>query len=280
MIALVDGDVLRYMIGFACQGTYYKVGDYEFDAKADAKIYVQENNLDASLIIQGIAPESEHVVISTLETMLNRIKIDCQADDLQIYLSGKGNFREKIAVTTKYKGSRADSVKPYHYPTISKHLLEQHGAILVEGQEADDALGIAQFTDHLMSSSKQDLDTVICSIDKDLRMIPGWHYNLTHNRIEYVSEEEALINFYKQLLTGDSTDDIIGLKGIGPAKAEKILGGCTTEAQLIHAVGMAYATAKDMEPDPEARLLENGRLLWIRRIPDELWEIPDTSSPF
>jgi 5'-3' exonuclease len=108
------------------------------------------------------------------------------------------------------------------------------------------------------------------TIDKDLDMIRGWHYNFVKEQLYYVTEKEAIKNFYTQILTGDRVDNIPGLKGIGPVKAKKILDGCETEDSLFKAVLDKYDNDID-------KLTERGRLLWIRRKEKELWKPPNTS---
>ncbi len=60
------------------------------------------------------------------------------------------------------------------------------------------------------------------SIDKDLDMIRGWHYNFIKDKKYFIDDQQAIKHFYTQILTGDRVDNIIGLRGIGPKKAEKI----------------------------------------------------------
>ena len=86
-----------------------------------------------------------------------------------------------------------------------------------------------------------------------------------------IEEYEGIVNFYKQILTGDRVDNIVGLKGIGPVKATKILKDCKTEADLYKAVLEAY-------DNDEERVLENARLLWIRREPNQIWSPPRCST--
>ena len=75
------------------------------------------------------------------------------------------------------------------------------------------------------------------------------------------------IYFYTQVLTGDRTDNIPGLHGIGPKKAAKILKGLKTEHEMFDAVLKAYDN--DLE-----YLTEQGKLLWIRRKPNQDWKPP------
>ena len=60
------------------------------------------------------------------------------------------------------------------------------------------------------------------AIDKDMRTVPGWHWNprKEDNPIE-VSEEDAVAFERIQTVTGDSTDNIFGILGRGEAWAKK-----------------------------------------------------------
>ena len=92
--------------------------------------------------------------------------------------------------------------------------------------EADDLVSIWA---HEALDRKEEY--VICGIDKDLLQIPGHHYNYGKDTWQLINEEEALHNLYIQCLTGDNTDNIPGLKGIGPKKAQKILAGVPLSRQ-------------------------------------------------
>ena len=70
------------------------------------------------------------------------------------------------------------------------------------------------------------------------------------------------------MLTGDRTDNIPGIKGIGDKKADKILDGLEEEEDLYRVVLEEYKYNRDY-------LLEQGRLLWIRRKKEELWMLPE-----
>jgi len=65
-----------------------------------------------------------------------------------------------------------------------------------------------------------------------------------------------------QMLTGDSTDNIHGLKGIGPKKAEKLLKDVPTK-DMLEAVGNAW---RDHHPREWKEKLETcWNLLYMRR---------------
>ena len=180
--------------------------------------------------------------------------------DYRGFLTGPNNYRKEIAKTAPYKGNRTGD-EPIHFDILREYLQTAWGFEEVEGQEADDAIGIAAYEFDSVD------DYLIMTLDKDLDMIRGWHYNFAKNDKYLIEEYEGIINFYRQILTGDRVDNIIGLKGIGPKKADKILKDCKTEQELYDAVLKAY------DNDTE-RVLENGKLLWIRRKPNEMWQPP------
>lgn len=228
--ALIDADSIVYAAGFAGK----KEGD-------DQKI---------------------EIVLHNTKSMIQNVLTATGCWDFQLYLTGKGNFREEVAVTHKYKGNRDTLEKPFFYNEIREYMIDHWGAIVVEGQEADDQVAIEQTE-----------NTCICTIDKDLKMVPGWNYNWNKDELVFIEEFEGLKWFYQQLLMGDMTDNIHGIKGIGPKKAAKILAECTTEKELAKTVFEAY---REHFENPMERMVENGRLLWMRREEGELWQIPLT----
>lgn len=204
----------------------------------------------------------EPIAISRLEQTMTELCMDLDCEDYKGFLTGKGNFRDSIAVTVPYKGQRV-SEKPVHLQALRDHLVNSWGFEVVNGIEADDAVGIAAY------AIPED-ESIMVHIDKDLNQFRGWHYNYRKKEKYYVSEFEGLTSFYTQILTGDRIDNIVGLKGIGPVKAKRILEECTNENELYQAVLKAY------EGDQQ-RVLENGRLLWLQREANQVWQLPNLS---
>jgi 5'-3' exonuclease len=62
----------------------------------------------------------------------------------------------------------------------------------------------------------------------------------------------------------------VGLYGIGPVKAAKLLKGCEGEQELFQAVVEAYKAANE----PLERVLENARLLFLLREKGQVWQPP------
>ena len=105
------------------------------------------------------------------------------------------------------------------------------GAQVIPGYEADDI--IAMYATDLGPT-----DCVVMSIDKDLKQIPGDHYDFVSDSYETICEHEARQNFWSQALIGDSTDDIPGLNGVGPVTAQKILSELERESERASRTNM------------------------------------------
>jgi hypothetical protein len=226
--ALIDGDILVYRIGFASQDT------------------------------------TDKLAIARMAEFLEELVMRPDVGDYQGFLTGSNNYRNEIAKTAPYKGNRVGE-KPIHYDLLREYLQKAWAFEMQEGQEADDAIGIAAY------AFPDPEDYLIMTLDKDLDMIRGWHYNFIKNKKYLIEEYDGIVNFYKQILTGDRVDNIVGLKGIGPVKAAKLLKDCVTEIDMYKAVLAAY-------DNDEERVLENARLLWIRREPNQIWSPPLCST--
>lgn len=197
--------------------------------------------------------------LHSVKIMLSSIITATGADSYRVYLTGDGNYREEIATIAPYKGNRKAD-KPPHYAEIRTYLTNIWDAVTVDGKEADDAMGIEQ-------TANPDT-TIICTIDKDLNMIAGEHYNWRKDLKYSVSQPDADLFFMKQLLTGDPTDNIKGVPQIGDKKAQQIIDGSKNMSDLYWRVLETYATKYEK---PFEAMMENANLLWIQRKEGELW---------
>jgi 5'-3' exonuclease len=208
--------------------------------------------IDADILIYrfGFASnnDSEDVAIRTMAHFLeNLIMIDLPlCTQWSLHLTGKNNFRHDVAVTAPYKGNRK-SEKPKHYHLLREYLVYAWDAVIWDGFEADDAIAI--------EATELNGEGVIVSLDKDLDQVVGWHYNFVKDNLYYVNQQTASFNFYKQFLTGDAVDNIKGVHGIGPKKADKLLEG-KTDAEMWDVI---------VEHLGYDRAIENGHLLYMLR---------------
>ena len=213
----------------------------------------------AAYSTEGMTPEDAE---DRVDELLGYILEDTTFDGSprELFLTGSGNFRNDIAVTAPYKGNRKGTERPEFLGHVREYMVDHWDAVVSEDEEADDLIAIRATELHP--------NCVVASVDKDFLQVPGWHYNTRTREVRFVDDWEGLKFFYTQILTGDRADNIMGLKGIGPKRAEKLLHEATTEQELLTVCLNSYAG--DMK-----RVLENGRLLWLRREVGQIWH-PDT----
>jgi len=289
MKVLIDGDIILYSCGFSAETSIWKVlvhGEMKprasFRYKKELDEFVKSVGLskDQYEAIKDVEIAPVAHALSNAKQLIKRILLRTNADEYQIYLTGKGNFREDIATIKPYKGNRDSNHKPHHYDSLKRYLTENWGAITVEGIEADDQMSIDQFQRLLIRDTITDElgftpdtePTCIATIDKDLNGVPGWHYNWNQDCRYWVDEESAYTWFYCQMIMGDTTDNIPGVPGAGKAKAKQVLSECETEEDMYWAVLDLYqAYYSTLGIKPMAALLENARLLYMMREEDELW---------
>ena len=258
MQPLLDGDLILYEIGYAAEAGWQSPGFPSFDYVAE----VLENRIgNICAMVEATAPPI-------------------------FYFTGKTNFRTEIAKLRPYK--ERTSNKPFHYKNIKAYIKGKYEWYERERMEADDLLSIEQ--------TRRGHETIICTRDKDLRQVEGWHYGwelgnqpqfgpllVTSPGSINLSESKKKITgygdlfFYSQCLTGDTVDTVPGLKGYGPVKAYEMLSGCLTIQEAFQRVLEAYRAVHGGLGDD--MLLEQGRLLYMTRELDEkgnpvLWEFP------
>jgi len=209
------------------------------------------------------------------------------ADSWQGYLTvpDRSNFRYEVATIKPYKEHRKKKEKPFWYEAVYNFLLYHRNCVEISGKEADDAISIEQWSNlndvvrkYGPEGIRKHADTIICTRDKDLKIVPGWHYRWPGYFQDaqppyWITPLEGLRFFYKQLLTGDDADNIPGIYTIGPKSAHlKKLDKCETELEMFKVVSHLYS--KYFGSYWKLFLTENGRLLWMMRKEDDYWTIP------
>lgn len=228
-VALIDADKMKHLVAY--------------DVSCDLK-----NNLFRS-------PERLSMFI---EERLNEVFQRYTAKGYIFCFSGKSNntFRAHIAIEKEYKGSRKEDPSFYEgkiedMSEVVSTVMKRHPTLLFNNLEADDVICFMQTE-----------DTFVDSNDKDLKQIPGLHFNHDTKDLIVVSEEEAFRNLCSQMITGDSTDCIPGLKGYGPAKAEKLMATVNTK-QLLNRILLEYQTVMGLTMGTDA-FVETWNLVKLR----------------
>jgi 5'-3' exonuclease len=226
------------------------------------------------------------------------ILIKSEAGGFRAFLSRSHNFRYDIATILGYKANRDPAKRPHYARQIKEYYHATFGAEWCEGYEADDGMAMEQWGDWLALAKLSNYDeeyikshaaTVICSRDKDLNTVPGWHFAWTLKReaekrealgevhVEkppyYITLVEAIRNFYRQLLTGDPVDNIKGLYNIGPKSA------WVKQLEDMHDEPTMYEHVKDKYEKYYGNwwykaLTETAQLLHMWRKPNDKWLPP------
>jgi len=262
LIAIIDGDVLCFR---ACKNrdyaeakrTGFQVVNLDEDGLRDRSKYTQDDDIEYAM-------ECYESMEKDLEELLETV----YATDYVMAVKGEGNYRDHMY--PEYKATRSrDHVKSnVVVPRLRKIAVSRGKAIAAHGMEADDLLRI-----WAEQCKQHEQEYVICSIDKDLLCIPGKHYRMHNHNFVNISEAESRKLYYIQLLMGDATDNIKGLPGIGPVKAEKMVSECKTEAEYQEVVVSNYIMY--FGDDWRDQLLFNGKLIHIMRHYDDYFTFAD-----
>jgi hypothetical protein len=288
----IDGDVLMYRSAFSAEVQKYGLQEPSGD------VYVSTSTRERAEAIQNSSDYLRNTTIvrtqealplkmaqRNLQNDIKNIEKKTGCSKSIIYLSHEDrtkNDRYNVAKTYPYKGNRK-AVTPLHKEAIYLFLKEM-GAVVVEGIEADDALGTALFNDE---------HGICASIDKDLLMVPGKHYNITSETLSIASDPGVLALektknskklrgvgfkwFCAQMLMGDPVDNIKGLLGYGDVKAHTILSPINHIEDMYRAVKNHYIIAGE----GVTRFYENANLLWIRRNENETFtDWVDSNMPY
>lgn len=261
---LIDADSLVYKAGWSVEERVYTLvrpdgTSTEFAKKSSATAADPEGT--GEIFYSTRPADNPGFAINSMNKLLGGILDDLRPEKggYVCVLSGPGhlNFRHAIAKTQPYKGNRSDEGKPYYYDLLREHIMQEFRGIMApDGLEADDFLGI-----------HQDDSSVICGIDKDLLQIPGKHYNYDKKVSRVVTPTEGWRNFFTQVLTGDTSDNIPGLPRVGPFAAQKFLLKAGSPKEMYEAVLHAYE-----EYGLSHRLSEVCALLYLLRDFDDAWE--------
>lgn len=246
MIALIDGDIVLHRCAGSCEPTKIKP-------------FVEE----------------KEVALFRMQDLVSNILKATEANEFKIFIGDGKTFRH--AIYPEYKANRTRP-RPTHYEFLKDILLKNYPTTLVKEIETDDRLGIEQTT--------YGLESIICSIDKDLLQIPGHHYNFVKQLRTFVSPSDGYRTFYRQLITGDATDNIPAfdgkLRNSIPQFVQKLLDPIDEMSDewdmyaYVRDLHMNYSgnPSKDCGLDIMYR---NAHLLYIHKKENDEWQKPQAS---
>lgn len=264
MVILIDADFLCYRNTAACQYTTYTLEEEgnEFatfvKGKKATDAFLKENSTYAVTGSEEVL-ESWEQCKSSIDSSIAHILGACDAgsdSDIFFLISGKDNFRYTLSPT--YKISRRDTPKPHWHNKAHQYLIDAYAANESHGMESDDRVAMG-----VQWCQENGLDYIIVHMDKDLDQLEGKHYNPVDHKHYTITKKQAILNLYSQILSGDSTDDIDGIKGVGKVKAENALHGCTGASSCLQVAREMYKKAYGEEGEGKLRLCT--QLVYLKR---------------
>jgi len=204
MILLVDADSLIF-------ASCYKKREH----KDDERFYTDIEDCKAKFDEQFMS------IVNKLEDMY-------PVERVITFSGSKGNFRKLI--TPVYKANRKVENIPPLLNEMHQFVKDEYDSVWGYGIETDDI--VAKYWYNLSNEIGRD-NVMIVSIDKDYKQFPCliYNYHYKHKVVLDISEEEALYNFYEQMIIGDTADNVNYFKGKGKKFAEKYLADCNTKYQ-------------------------------------------------
>lgn len=229
------------------------------------------------------------------------IIMGAQAGGWKGFLTKGRHYRHELATLLPYKGHR-EGQERNNVDHVKEALHKDLGCEWCTDREADDAMATEAWQDLVDVGSEFGWDdeslksysnVVIASRDKDLDTVPGWRFkwwlkgakdkagveipeekrNVEKGEAYWVSITQAFRNFYTQLLTGDSADNIKGLYGVGPKSAwVKQVQAMEDEEEMYEHVREKYI--KHYASYADSFLKECATLLHMQRRVDDEWLPP------
>lgn len=212
----------------------------------------------------------EYIPRARCDYFINNILTATECDEHELWLSGPNNFRYKVY--PEYKGNRRDNLRPKWESFCKEYLKDTWEAKVIDGAEADDALGYR--------CSELGASSVCVTNDKDLKQIAGKHYDPVKELSFTITPEAADRFFYYQLLVGDGVDNLKGVPGIGKVKAERILQQAEKDRladiednglEQVAPIQEYYKDAVLMEYSCEEEFEMQAKCLWIWREKGGIW---------
>lgn len=271
---IIDGDYLVFEKAASVEDRVHTVHAagvpvQSFTYKKDAVEFANYHGMSVEDITLEIFPGDIQTAQYLVEQEIDNAYAVCEQNGIVVsghvvVFGGADNFRYKLY--PDYKANRKDLHRPHHLKELREYVLCNHPGSVFNGMEGDDAIGVVM-----------DPGSIVMSNDKDLDQLPGRHYNWRRNSFYTMSGSEALASLYRQGLTGDSTDNIPGIRGLGPKTAQKLVDPSMTESTMWNIVVNEWLKANKGRAVHEvvSELIRTMNLVFTLRSAFEKWVLPD-----
>lgn len=251
-IIVVDADTIAFAACSVCENVVEVLGE-EFHTKEEMLEIRAEKSWDEETFSYRTINVDEAILHAKGKMDLILDRIGGKPENTELHFTSGRNFRYDLLEEMFpdnpemwYKANRGRRKPAPVGLSETKAGLEAHFKSMYHtGVEADD---------YVVMRKKQLKDNcILCVVDKDIYKNtfdygqPHWNYyeapwlaNPIKMKWVDMSVEEARYNQYLQAITGDKSDNIPGLKGIGPAKAAKFIDEGMTEEELWVGLEVAY----------------------------------------
>lgn len=264
-IVLVDADILVFRTSAICEVRsvdvkHNKSGRVKaFKNKTAFKDFLKEKDFiytDSDYTITEKQTLNEDISYKfLLDNQIKSLKETLWPDEIRFLISGDNNFRDSLALPTKYKGSRDSLLKPLVRQECKEYLIGKYEAEVIHGCETDDALVYCGYEEF-----NKGHEIIVVSNDKDSHAYTGLKlYNYTHEKPEIVEIPKlgslwlddknkvrglGFLFFALQMGIGDLTDsyrptEIAGIK-FGEKSMYTLLKDCESEQEALQVVISRY----------------------------------------
>lgn len=219
--------------------------------------------------IHGNKEDYKYSIYNHVKNLTERF----QTDDFNIILEdSKTNFRNNVAVSNTYKGTRrtkekielTESYLPFLKNCFSE-IKDRYSSTTYLGIENDDAIAIL---------ATRIPNSVMIANDRDYYSIPGIYYNIKTNKttvIQYPGNinlidgkihSTGLYQVYSQILKGSQKENYKGVEGMGDVSTYDALCKLKTEKEMVQVCTQLFVNKYGLIEGVK-KFEEGFRLSWI-----------------
>ena len=264
VVLLIDGDVLAYRAAAVAEKREVQVitkssGIVElFKNRTEFKDLLKSKDIlfteEDYEITDKVEALNVSIATGIMKRQIQELKDKFFADSVQVFVSGKDNFRDSLPLPKKYKGNRASMLRPVHLRDAKLYMVHNHGAKICNGAEADDFVIIHGYQE----LAKGNIPIVI-TVDKDANAYSGLSvYDFTQESPEIILLPDfgslwdtgkkiagnGFIWFCYQWVYGDRGDFYmpcdLAKAQLGEKAAFKLLKDCITKTEALEKVVQKY----------------------------------------
>lgn len=266
VVLCIDADEVVYQVASACEQrgiiATNKTNEFQtpFKTRTDMKKFLSGLEVPEGFydVVDTQIAEPIKNACATLKAKIFNLKEKFKTRTVELYFSGKDNFRLNLLLPEQYKSSRKDNLRPLLLTELKEYLIKYHGAVVVEGDEADQM--VAQ---RMWEGYKSGQKIIGITQDKDALSNQGWLYNPQKDQLTFIDGFGELtkdgsdvkgtgrIWLYHQLCVGDwSTDHfcprqiVKAVTGAAPKFGDvasyKLLSECKTDKEALKVVHDLY----------------------------------------